>query len=154
MKILFLMFTCLWQKNLNSFSLDRKLADSNKHEMIYMFWKECMPSKSTSIFGRKNISCTWTVKMSYIQRFWKSSLISCKRMRTTTRNWRIIYLVTRTFSSTCILTFFLRSIAPLKNVVSIWKVIFTASSSSVLWVKIQRIMNPYVTKLTSTNRNL
>ena len=30
-------------KNLNPFSLDRKLADKNKHEMMYMLWKECMP---------------------------------------------------------------------------------------------------------------
>ena len=30
-------------KYLNPFSLDRKLADKNKHEMIYMLWKECMP---------------------------------------------------------------------------------------------------------------
>ena len=33
----------LISKNLNPFSLDRKLADKNKHEMIYMLWKECMP---------------------------------------------------------------------------------------------------------------
>ena len=32
-------------KNLNPFSLDRKLADKKKHEMIYMLWKECMPQK-------------------------------------------------------------------------------------------------------------
>ena len=32
-------------KNLNPFSLDRKLNDQNKHEMIYMLWKECMPQK-------------------------------------------------------------------------------------------------------------
>ena len=32
-------------KNLNPFSLDRKLADKNKHEMIYMLWKECIPQK-------------------------------------------------------------------------------------------------------------
>ena len=32
-------------KNLNPFSLDRKLADKNKHELIYMLWKECMPAK-------------------------------------------------------------------------------------------------------------
>ena len=30
-------------KNLNPFSLDRKLADKNKHEMIYMLWKDCLP---------------------------------------------------------------------------------------------------------------
>ena len=33
----------LLTKNLNPFSLDRKLADKNKHEMIYMLWKECIP---------------------------------------------------------------------------------------------------------------
>ena len=32
-------------KNLNPFSLDRKLTDQNKHQMIYMLWKECMPQK-------------------------------------------------------------------------------------------------------------
>ena len=32
-------------KNLNPFSLDRKLADKTKHVMIYMLWKECMPEK-------------------------------------------------------------------------------------------------------------
>ena len=31
--------------NLNPFSLDRKLADKSKHEMIYMIGKECMPPK-------------------------------------------------------------------------------------------------------------
>ena len=30
-------------KNLNPFTLDRKLNGKNKHEMIYMLWKECMP---------------------------------------------------------------------------------------------------------------
>ena len=29
-------------KNLNPFSLNRKLADKTKHEMMYMLWKECM----------------------------------------------------------------------------------------------------------------
>ena len=29
-------------KILNPFSLDRKLADKTKHEMIYMLWRECM----------------------------------------------------------------------------------------------------------------
>ena len=32
-------------KNLNPFSLDRKLNDKNKHEILYMLWKECMPQK-------------------------------------------------------------------------------------------------------------
>ena len=32
-------------KNLNPFSLNRKLNDKNKHEIIYMLWKECMPNR-------------------------------------------------------------------------------------------------------------
>ena len=28
--------------NLNTFLLDRKLSDKNRHEMLYMLWKECM----------------------------------------------------------------------------------------------------------------
>ena len=35
----------LLTKNLNLFSLNRKLADKTKHEMIYMLWKECMLSE-------------------------------------------------------------------------------------------------------------
>ena len=35
----------LLTKNLNPFSLDRKLDDKAKYEMIYMLWKECMPSE-------------------------------------------------------------------------------------------------------------
>ena len=35
----------LLTKNFNPFSLDRKLADKTKHEMIYMLWKECIPVK-------------------------------------------------------------------------------------------------------------
>ena len=31
-------------KNLNPFLLNRKLNDQNKHEMMYMIWKECMPT--------------------------------------------------------------------------------------------------------------
>ena len=34
----------LLTKNLNLFSLDRKLADKTKHEMIYVLWKECVPT--------------------------------------------------------------------------------------------------------------
>ena len=34
----------LMVKSLNPFSLDRKLSDLNKHEMVYMIWTECMPA--------------------------------------------------------------------------------------------------------------
>ena len=32
-------------KNLNPFSLTRKITDKTKHEMVYMLWKECIPSE-------------------------------------------------------------------------------------------------------------
>ena len=31
-------------KNLNPFSLSRKVTDKTKHEMVYMLWRECIPS--------------------------------------------------------------------------------------------------------------
>ena len=34
----------LLTNNLNPFSLDQKLSDQNKHEMIYMLRKECVPT--------------------------------------------------------------------------------------------------------------
>ena len=30
-------------KNLNPFSLNRKVSDKTKHEMVYMLWRECIP---------------------------------------------------------------------------------------------------------------
>ena len=32
-------------KNLNPFSLQRKTPDKLKHEMVYMLWRECIPSE-------------------------------------------------------------------------------------------------------------
>ena len=32
-------------KNLNPFSLQRKISDKLKHEMVYMLWRECIPSE-------------------------------------------------------------------------------------------------------------
>ena len=43
----------LLTKNLNSFSLNRKLSDQNKHEMIYMLWKECVPSEFYRLICRE-----------------------------------------------------------------------------------------------------
>ena len=41
-EILYLTFT-FKKKKLNPFSLDRKLSNQSKHEMIYMLWKVCIP---------------------------------------------------------------------------------------------------------------
>ena len=32
-------------KNMNPFSLQRKVSDKMKHEMVYMLWRECIPSE-------------------------------------------------------------------------------------------------------------
>ena len=32
-------------KNLNPFSLSRKVTDKTKHEMVYMLWRKCVPSE-------------------------------------------------------------------------------------------------------------
>ena len=42
-------------RNLNPFSLDRTFGDKNKHEMIYMLWKECAPQRFYQhIYKEKN----------------------------------------------------------------------------------------------------
>ena len=53
----------LVMKNLNPFSLDRKLNDKNEHEMIYMLWKECICKDFTSIFVKRRIFFTSTGKL-------------------------------------------------------------------------------------------
>ena len=58
----------LGTKNLNPFSLDRKLNDQNKHEMIYMLWKECMPQKNYKHICKEKNFFTLTGKMCSSQR--------------------------------------------------------------------------------------
>ena len=44
-------------KNLNPFSLNRKNSDNTKHEMVYMLWRECIPSEFYSyICEEKNFN--------------------------------------------------------------------------------------------------
>ena len=43
----------LLTKNLNPFSLDQKLSNQNKHEMIGMLWKECIPAEFYGFVCRK-----------------------------------------------------------------------------------------------------
>ena len=40
-------------KNINPFSLERKIADQTKYELIYMLWKECMLGKFYKFICRK-----------------------------------------------------------------------------------------------------
>lgn len=58
-------------KNLNPFSLDRKLSNQNKHEMICMIWKECMPTNFYKNIYYKDIFLYG--KMVCSQKLWKWS---------------------------------------------------------------------------------
>ena len=57
-------------KNLNPFSMSRKLVDKNKQEMVYMLWRECISSEfyrhicegSNFIYlNSKNVSQPWVL---------------------------------------------------------------------------------------------
>ena len=61
----------LLTKNLNPFSLGRKLADKNKHEMIYVLWKDCMPAKFYRHICKEKNSLYLKSKMCCSPRFWK-----------------------------------------------------------------------------------
>ena len=58
-------------KNLNPFSLNRKLNNQNKHQMTHKLWKECMPQRFTSISARMKTFFILTVKMFFIQKYQK-----------------------------------------------------------------------------------
>lgn len=49
----------LLTRNLNPFSLERKLAVKTKHEMIYMLQKECMPLVHLYLQGKKFPLLEW-----------------------------------------------------------------------------------------------
>ena len=55
-------------KNLNPFSLDRKLNDKKKHEVIYMLCESVCHKDFTNIFVKKRIFFTLTGKMCSSQR--------------------------------------------------------------------------------------
>ena len=60
----------LMNKNLNPFSLDRKLNNPNKYEMIYMIWKECIPVPSYK-FICKEKNFIYLNRMFYNQKYSK-----------------------------------------------------------------------------------
>ena len=45
----------LLTKNLNPFTLNQKIKDKTKQEMIYMLWKECIPPKFYKYICNKKI---------------------------------------------------------------------------------------------------
>ena len=57
-------------KNLNPFSLNRKLNDKNKHEIIYMLWSACQIDFISTSAKRKSFF-TSTGKTCYSQKYLK-----------------------------------------------------------------------------------
>ena len=60
----------LMTKNLNPFSLDRKLNNPNKYEMIYMIWKECIPVPSYKFISKEK-NFIYLNRMFYNQKYSK-----------------------------------------------------------------------------------
>ena len=58
-------------KNLNPFSLDRKLDDKNKYEMIYMLWKECM--QQAILRATSTVSLKFTRRRKICKPLWGNS---------------------------------------------------------------------------------
>ena len=77
--------------NLNPFSLDRELADKNKHEMIYMLWKKSTPQKFY-----KHICNGMTVLQPRVPEVITDFMQESKENY---QDLRITCLATRTFSS-------------------------------------------------------
>ena len=59
-------------KNLNRFSVQRKVSDKLKYEMVYMLWRECIPTKFYRYICQDKNFKFWTVEMSASQEYSKS----------------------------------------------------------------------------------
>ena len=88
----------LISKNLNPFSLDRKLADKNKHEMIYMLWKECMPRnfyrhicKEENFLYLNGTNVLQSKVLETIHNFLKESNNNCKDLRNNLSSYKNIF---------------------------------------------------------------
>ena len=114
----------LLTKNLNPLSLDRKLADKTKREMIYMVWKECVP---TSFYTHICKEQNFLYLDGKNQKLLKLLLILLRKMKTFISNWETIYQVIKASSSMFIPTCFLKITALLKKEVLIWRATFTLS---------------------------
>ena len=112
-------------KNLNPISMSRKLTDKNKHEMVYIFWRECIPSEfyrnicegSNFIYlnGKMSVSLACAISLPTSSIRASRTFACCKKTS----------LATKTSSSTFILTFFLRCTRQPRNEASISRATFT-----------------------------
>ena len=115
----------LLNKNLNLFLLDRKLNDHNKHEMIYMLWKECMSSDFYRyIFTEENF-CILMEKTCCIQKWLKLFGNLFRSMKKTVTSNVITFVNLRTYFSMSIQMCTLRCIVQLNGEVLIREVHFT-----------------------------
>ena len=122
------MSTCYSLKNLNPFSLSRKVTDKTKHEMVYMLWRECiLPEFYRYTCEEKNFIylngrdvCQPGV-LEIVGEFIDQGKRNLRMLKNTS-------LDTRTSISTSIHTCFLKFTQHPKNVVWILKVISTSCS--------------------------
>ena len=112
-------------KNLNPFSLNRKLNDKNKHEMICMLWKQCMPQKFYQYICREKNFLYLNGKKGLQP---KVSEILTEFLKEDQENYValiITYQSIKTFFNMFIQMFSLKFIAPKKGEISTLKAPFT-----------------------------
>ena len=116
-------------KNLNPFSLSRKISDKLKQEMVYMLWRECIPSDFYEyICKEKNFVYLngRDVGQPSVLKIVGNFIDQGKKIFDCSKNlWR----ATKTFSNMSTRTCFLRSTQPQKNEGSIWRAISTSYSN-------------------------
>ena len=86
-------------KNLNPFCLDRKLADKNQHEMIYMLWKECMPHKFYQHICMKRNFLLQPRVLEIITNFIQETKENYKDLRNNLSSYKNVYISKYIFSS-------------------------------------------------------
>ena len=115
------------------FSLDRKLNDQKKHEMIYMLWKECVLINFYRHICTEENFLYLMEKACCIQKWLKLFGNLFRSMKKTITSYKI-----RTYFSMSIQMCTLRCIVQLNGEVLIWKVHFT------LFLKFARIKKKLV----------
>ena len=149
-------------KNLNPFSLSRKISDKTKHEMVYMIWRECIPvdfyryiceeNKFIYLNGR-DVGHAGVLEI--VGKFIDQKKENLQMLQEYLARYKDIYnMFTRTFS--------LKYTQHLKDVALISRVIFTFCSNltkinsyfaSILLQKTYQIMKMLEKKQTNMNKN-
>ena len=129
-KIFTVKISCLksifcWPKTSTLFHGIKKLSDQNKHERIYMLWKECIPSDFYKFISREDHFIYLNGKKKFcppkLQRLYKKLQL---KMTKTIINLEITSVSLRKSFDMCIECFFSKSIVQLNVEGLIWKAHF------------------------------